>query len=365
MSWRFHSLFYKGDSTRKILDPKRIYTRANLDPNPLEVFENPDKILEKSISNVGNDTYQLYKSISLPAKGFGSIDDVIFDERFEQNLFRSKFGSYLIQVVFDPKYLSPITPRKSSSFSRRYQKLFWDTLSPDLKKELLIPETPKSVQYSTPFVHIPSIPMSRVTPYQAPPPNIPAAMAAIFSPLVLPTQLHDFPQAYSERIKTYGPEGDITTQQDLDRFNDFCDLEEVDYEDAKMRLFAQSFSRDVKKWFKGLTTRSIHNFQEFEAVFSRKWDHKRNSLQLLTQYNNLKIGVNESVQYFSSRFMKTYDSIPAYVKSPPGATKLHYADTFDNEFTLLLRERIYASFEDMMDDAIKVEVNLLASNKTK
>jgi len=66
-------------------------------------------------------------------------------------------------------------------------------------------------------------------------------MAARFSPLVLPSQLHGLPQNYSKRIKTYNAEGYITTQQHLDRFNYFIDLEEVDYKDAKMSLFAQSF----------------------------------------------------------------------------------------------------------------------------
>ena len=107
-------------------------------------------------------------------------------------------------------------------------------------------------------------------------------MVATFAPLVLPAQLHDLPQAYSQRINTYGAEGDITAQQHLDRFNDFCDLEEVDYEDAKLRLFAQIFSGEVKKWFRALQARSIHDFQEFEVVFLRKWEHKINSLQLLT-----------------------------------------------------------------------------------
>lgn len=72
-------------------------------------------------------------------------------------------------------------------------------------------------------------------------------MASRFVPLVLPAQLHDLPQAYSQRIKTFGAKGDITSQQHLDRFNEFCDVEEVDYEDAKMSLFAQSFSGYVKK----------------------------------------------------------------------------------------------------------------------
>lgn len=108
-------------------------------------------------------------------------------------------------------------------------------------------------------------------------------MAARFAPLVLPAQLHDLPQEYSQRIKTYGPKGDITAQQHLDRFSDFYDLEEVDYEDAKLRLFAQSFLGEVKKWFRGLQARSIHDFQQFETVFLGKWEQKRNYLQLLTQ----------------------------------------------------------------------------------
>lgn len=113
---------------------KRIYTRANPDPNPPEIFENPEKILKKNNSKVEKDTFQLYKSISLPAKGFELIDDVIFDERFEQTLFRSKYGSDLSQVIFDPKSSSPLTPRNSQSFSRKDQKISWNTLSPDLKK---------------------------------------------------------------------------------------------------------------------------------------------------------------------------------------------------------------------------------------
>ena len=63
--------------------------------------------------------------------------------------------------------------------------------------------------------------------------------------------------------------------------------------------------------------------------------------------------------------MKTYDSIPVDAKPPPGAAKLHYVDDFSSEFALLLRETRYVSSTDMMDDAIEVEVNLSASNKTK
>ena len=58
--------------------------------------------------------------------------------------------------------------------------------------------------------------------------------------------------------------------------------------------------------------------------------------------------MNEYVQDFYARFMRTYESIPVDVKPPPGAAKLHYADAFDREFTLLLRERRSTSLENMM-----------------
>jgi hypothetical protein len=58
-------------------------------------------------------------------------------------------------------------------------------------------------------------------------------MATSFSPLVLPSQLHDFPQEYNQRIKLYDDEGNVSDQKNLDWFNNFVDLEEVYYEDEK------------------------------------------------------------------------------------------------------------------------------------
>jgi hypothetical protein len=37
-------------------------------------------------------------------------------------------------------------------------------------------------------------------------------MAAIFAPLSLLAKLHDLPLGYSQRIKTYGAEGDVSAR---------------------------------------------------------------------------------------------------------------------------------------------------------
>jgi hypothetical protein len=112
-------------------------------------------------------------------------------------------------------------------------------------------------------------------------------MATRFARLVLPALLHDLPRESNQRIKLYDDEGNVSAQKHLYWFNDFVDLEEVDFEDVKMSLFAQSLVGEVIKWFRALPTTSIVNFEAFETCFLAKWGDKKNPLQLLTQYNNM------------------------------------------------------------------------------
>jgi hypothetical protein len=107
-------------------------------------------------------------------------------------------------------------------------------------------------------------------------------MEARFSPLALPAQLHDLPQNYDQIIRSFNVEENTSAQRHLDWFNDFVDLEEVDHEDEKLRLFTQSLLGEVRKWFKSLPATSILNFSAFETLFLARWGDKNNLLQLIT-----------------------------------------------------------------------------------
>ena len=76
---------------------------------------------------------------------------------------------------------------------------------------------------------------------------------------------------------------------------DFIDLEEVDEDDAKMRLIVQSFLGGMKKWFHGLATGSINSSTRINEFFLDRWREKKNPLQILVEYNTLKRNPNESV----------------------------------------------------------------------
>ena len=97
-----------------------------------------------------------------------------------------------------------------------------------------------------------------------------------------------------------------------------------------MRLFPQSLKGEVKKWFRALTPRSIVNSQRFAQMFLDRWEEKKNSIQMLTQYNHLRRGNDESVKKLSSRFNLIYNSLLVQCKPLAGMEKLHYAEDFDD-----------------------------------
>jgi hypothetical protein len=57
----------------------------------------------------------------------------------------------------------------------------------------------------------------------------------------------------------------------------------------------------------------------------------------------LEIKIGESVSYFTKRFNKMYSKIPDEIKPIETSAKIIFANEFDAEFSLLLREIISAT----------------------
>ena len=60
-----------------------------------------------------------------------------------------------------------------------------------------------------------------------------------------------------------------------------------------------------------------------------------------------------------------YSRIPAEIKPSKTSAKLTYANSFDHEFSLHLRERRSVSLLNMQEATLEVESNILASNRLK
>lgn len=77
--------------------------------------------------------------------------------------------------------------------------------------------------------------------------------------------------------------------------SDFFELHEIDEVDVQMRLFAQTLTGDVKKWFKAFPANHITELANFHNLFVDRWERKRNPLQILSEYENIRRAPNESV----------------------------------------------------------------------
>jgi hypothetical protein len=168
------------------------------------------------------------------------------------------------------------------------------------------------------------------------------------------------PQDYQTRLPQFDATGPLNAQQHVDKMNDYFDLQEVDEADVQMRLFAQSLTGDVKKWFKALPAASVPDLVAFQRSFLDRWEVKKNPLQILSEYENIRRNQGETVQDYCTRFNNLYNAIPAEIKPPQGLALIKFPDGFDADMSYQLRERNSTTLADMQKSAISVEANLLA-----
>jgi hypothetical protein len=85
----------------------------------------------------------------------------------------------------------------------------------------------------------------------------------------------------------------------------------------------------------------------------------------MTEFGSLKKMGGDFVSYFSKRFNKMYNKIPAEIKPTEASAKISYASAFNPDFCLLLRERRATSLAQMKYAAIEVEYNVLAVDRLR
>jgi hypothetical protein len=132
-----------------------------------------------------------------------------------------------------------------------------------------------------------------------------------------------------------------------------------------MRVFVQSLDGEARKWFRGLTPGSIVRIEALDDVFLRQWGDKKDFMYYITEFGSLKIKEGEFVSDFSKRFYKMYNKIPAEIKPTEASPKITYANAFDPDLCLLLRERRATSLAHMQDAALEVESNVLVVDRLR
>jgi hypothetical protein len=168
-----------------------------------------------------------------------------------------------------------------------------------------------------------------------------------------------------KNLPKFTGEGDLTTVEHINCFNQFTDILGLEHEDVYYRLLVQTFEGQVRTWFRGLASGSIPSYDELENAFIRQWGEWKDHLYYLTEFGSLRKKNSETVLEFTQRFNKLYNKIPTEVKPSQPIEKVTFIGTFDPDFTLLLRERRSVDLTKMQDDALEIESNMMASRKLK
>jgi hypothetical protein len=79
----------------------------------------------------------------------------------------------------------------------------------------------------------------------APPPRVFVKFVARYVPLVLPIPLHDLPENYIKNLPKFTGEGDLTTAEHINFFNQFVDILGIEHEDVYSRRLVQTFEGQV------------------------------------------------------------------------------------------------------------------------
>jgi hypothetical protein len=248
------------------------------------------------------------------------------------------------------------------------------------ERETFVPLSPEARSPNSlrfPFPPVSSVPVSPGRTH-SPPPLIPmvganppvnrmdSIVAARYAPLILPQPMNPLPVGdYLKYMPKFTGEEDITIEEHLVAFYSYADNLNIENEDVWMRVFVQSLDGEVRKWFRGLTPGSIAGIEALDNAFLRQWGDKKDFMYYMTEFGSLKKKDGESVSDFSKRFNKMYNKIPAEIKPTEASAKISYANAFDPDFCLLLRERRAISLAQMQDAAIEVESNVLAVDRLR
>ena len=106
--------------------------------------------------------------------------------------------------------------------------------------------------------------------------------------------------------------------------------------------------------------RSIIEIKALDDAFLKQWGDRKDLLYYHTEFGILKRDNAESLPDFNKRFNHIYSKIPVEVNPTLTSAKLTYANDFDSDFCLLLRERRCATLDDMQDATLEVKSNIMA-----
>jgi hypothetical protein len=153
----------------------------------------------------------------------------------------------------------------------------------------------------------------------------------------------------------------VTVEEHLYAIGRDMENEGVEHEDVAMKLLATSLTEDAQRWFKGFPDNHLASYEDFAKLFKSRWETKKDSGMLMTQFNQIKKKENETVSEFDTRFDKLYSQIPKDLCPSEAVVCLLYVNAFEGKFGFILRDKKPNTLEKAKEYSAEIEENILYS----
>jgi hypothetical protein len=161
--------------------------------------------------------------------------------------------------------------------------------------------------------------------------HVPSKIQERYSPLKLPSILHEFPLKHYKYLPRFDGELDgHSTVKHIQIFENFIDIFEIEHDDVSMRAFSQSLQGDAKALFIHFHPQSISSWDELRESFHIFWGERKSWNLLLSEFYSMRRMKDETISNFIRRFASLYYKLPKELQPPEVATMLHYVTTFQS-----------------------------------
>ena len=120
-------------------------------------------------------------------------------------------------------------------------------------------------------------------------------MANRYDPLQLLANPGPMPQDYQSKISYFDGTGSYPALQHTKKMQDCFENYEIDDDGVRMKIFVQSLTGDVRSWFRSLPANSLADPEALYQTFVNRWEKKKGPLHILSEYNAIKRGSQETV----------------------------------------------------------------------
>jgi len=141
---------------------------------------------------------------------------------------------------------------------------------------------------------------------------------------------------------------------------DYFENYEIDDDSVRMKIFVQSLTGDVRPWFRALPVNSIADPEALYQTFLNRWEKNKDPLHILSEYDTIKRGPQETFLDYRARFNNVYNAILQNLRPPPDLALYKFPDGFNPDMAYQLRERAPQSLAEMQNVAVSMEANLIA-----